>query len=85
MEFIAATHNRHKIAEFERILSSVGRTDDIIRTAESAGLQEDVVEDGKTFEENALLKAAYPAMHGFIGLSDDSGLEVDALGGLPGI
>ncbi|MBQ3791564.1 MAG: non-canonical purine NTP pyrophosphatase [Clostridia bacterium] len=85
MELIAATHNRHKIAEFERILASVGRTEDRIRTAESAGLTEDVVEDGRTFEENALLKAAYPALNGYIGLSDDSGLEVDTLGGLPGI
>lgn len=51
-----------------------------------AGIEEEVPETGATFEENAALKAtAYGAMSGMITLADDSGLEVQALGGEPGV
>ena len=44
-----------------------------------------IVEDGATFEENALIKAAVPASMGYIGVADDSGLAVDVLDGAPGV
>jgi XTP/dITP diphosphohydrolase len=48
-------------------------------------LSVEIVEDGTSFEENAWIKAATPAAMGYIGIADDSGLSVDALGGAPGI
>ena len=45
----------------------------------------EIVEDGKTFAENSLIKASVPAKLGYIGVADDSGLEVDALNGAPGV
>lgn len=49
------------------------------------GIFDDIVEDGLTFEENAMIKARAVAKYGYIGVADDSGLSVDALGGAPGI
>ena len=46
---------------------------------------DDIEENGKTFEENAISKASVPAKLGYIGIADDSGLCVDALGGAPGV
>ena len=65
------------------ILSDLGM--EILSTKE-AGISADIVEDGKTFEENACIKAsAIQKLAGGIVLADDSGLEVDYLGGAPGI
>ena len=51
-----------------------------------AGISEDIVEDGKTYEENALLKAKYVCEKtGMLALADDSGVEIEALHGMPGI
>ena len=51
-----------------------------------AGITEDIVEDGNTYEENALIKAKYVCEKtGMIALADDSGTEIDALDGQPGI
>lgn len=79
MEFIIATHNADKIQEFRRILEPLSIE------AVSADLPE-VEETGTTFAENAYLKAV-SAFHatGKPAVADDSGLEVDALGGAPGI
>jgi XTP/dITP diphosphohydrolase len=77
-----ATTNSGKISELTQALSSLG--------IETRGLEgfttgEDI-ETGSTFEENALLKARYYHRHsGLITIADDSGLEVSALGGEPGI
>ena len=78
---IAATKNKNKIREFKEILP-----DCEILTQEEAGIDIDVVEDGKTFAENALKKARaiFEATH-IPALADDSGLEVFALGGEPGV
>lgn len=78
---IAATKNKNKIREFKEILPDY----DII-TQEEAGIDIDVVEDGKTFSENALKKAQaiFEATH-IPALADDSGLVVFALGGEPGV
>lgn len=85
MKIIAATTNKHKIREIEAITKRYGM--DIISRAE-AGVPDDfdVVEDGTTFEENSYKKAyAIMKLTGLPAVSDDSGLEVDALSGAPGV
>lgn len=80
---LVATHNRGKVAEFADMLADMQVA---WRSLDDAGVTEDVAETGATFRDNALLKArAYAAMTGLLTLADDSGLEVDALGGAPGV
>ena len=84
MTFVIATHNQKKLKELKRILNPLGM--DAV-TAEQAGFTLDEVEEtGATFEENAVLKAvsAYEQT-GMPAVADDSGLEVDALDGAPGV
>lgn len=82
-KIIIASNNAHKIEEIKDILKDFGF--DLVSLRE-AGVNVDVEEDGKTFEENAYKKASEIArITGEISLADDSGLEVDALGGAPGI
>lgn len=76
---VIATHNKHKILEFKRILEPMGI--ELI----TADLPE-VEETGTTFSENAMLKAESAfKVTGLPSVADDSGLEVDALGGEPGV
>ena len=83
VRIIAATQNAGKIREIKKIFSS---PDIQIISMGEIGIDIDVEENGKTFEENALIKArAISAMCNDIVLADDSGLCVDALGGAPGI
>ena len=56
-----------------------------ILTLDALGAVDDVEENGTTFEENALIKARVGAALGYVSVADDSGLEVDALGGEPGV
>lgn len=81
---IFATKNKNKMKEIRQILDGKGYE---ILSMEEAGIYLDVVEDGTTFEENALIKAR--AIRDYVKdavvLADDSGLEVDYLGGAPGI
>lgn len=79
---IAATRNAHKTREIQRILGADFAVRDLSAHPETS----ETVESGKTFEENAVLKAtaASRQLPGLI-VADDSGLEVDALGGAPGI
>ena len=79
MKFVIATHNQHKLQELQRILAPLGIE------AITADLSE-VEETGTTFAENAFLKAQ-PACRetGLPGVADDSGLEVEALDGRPGV
>ena len=81
---LLATSNEHKLDEVRQILCPLGFT---VQGLDSTGLSiPEPVEDGTTFEENARIKAvAYARAAGRISLADDSGLEVDALGGAPGI
>lgn len=85
---VLATHNRGKLAELRDLLAAALPGADVERLvvdAAAAGAP-DVVEDGTTFEANALLKArAAAAATGLIAVADDSGLAVDVLGGAPGI
>ncbi len=83
MKLLLASNNAKKRAELERILSD--RSIDIVTPAELS-INLEPVEDGATFEENALIKAtAFARLHEGPVLADDSGLEVDALEGAPGI
>ncbi len=86
MKLLVASNNAHKIAEIRQILAPHF---DSILSLRDVGLNIDVVEDGETFEQNALKKAneVLAAAGGIADavLSDDSGLMVDALGGAPGV
>lgn len=83
MKLILASNNAHKLREFREILEPLGIH--IIPQSE-AGCHFEVDETGTTFEENAYLKAvAVTQATGLPAVADDSGLEVDALGGEPGV
>ena len=92
MRIVFATGNKDKMKEIRRIL---GNLDAEILSMKEAGVFEDVVEDGTTFSENAAIKASAiyklleekdpEAAKETVVLADDSGLEVDYLGGEPGI
>ena len=80
---LLATNNAGKVAEFRRLLDGCGW--EIVAPAE-VGLKLAVEETGQTYAENARIKAAaYAEAGGLVTLADDSGLEVDALGGRPGL
>jgi XTP/dITP diphosphohydrolase len=82
MRVVVATGNPHKLAEIGRILEGL----DVQLVAMTELGVESPVEDGDTFEANALLKArACVEATGLPAIADDSGLEVDALGGDPGV
>ena len=86
MTIVFASNNAGKIREVAKILSECFAPDDVTVLALSdIGFDGDIVEDGATFEENALIKARAVAKLGYLCIADDSGLEVDALGGAPGI
>ena len=79
---VLASGNAHKIRELRELLGHRYR----IITMQDAGFEGDIEESGKTFEENAVIKAeTVRDATGFLTLADDSGLEVDALGGAPGV
>jgi len=78
---VLATHNSHKVEELRRILGPVLEGIDLIGYDGP-----EPVEDGDTFEANALIKARAAAVFtGLPSIADDSGISVDALGGAPGI
>ncbi|MFQ5420579.1 MAG: XTP/dITP diphosphatase [Anaerolineae bacterium] len=83
MKLLVATHNQGKVAEFAEMLADLQiewlSLDDV-------GVTADVEETGSTFRQNAVMKAAWYAQEtGLLTLADDSGLEVDALDGEPGV
>ena len=83
MKLLVATRNRHKLVEIRDILNVPGL--ELLAADEVPGLP-DVEEDGVTFEANALKKAVMLARaSGMWTVADDSGLEVEALGGAPGV
>ena len=84
MKFFIASKNKHKIAEFVRILEPMNI--DVISEADLSKPLIEVEETGKTFEENAFLKANCAMLEtGLPSIADDSGLCVDYLDGAPGI
>lgn len=81
MKLIVATRNQGKLAEIKAILSN-----ETVLGQDEAGVDVEVAETGTTFAENALLKArAIASLADCAVLADDSGLEVDALDGAPGV
>ncbi len=84
MKIVLASNNKNKIRELQAILSEkLGEVE--IMSLSDIGFEGDIIEDGETFEENAMIKARAVSALGYIGVGDDSGLSVDALGGAPGI
>jgi XTP/dITP diphosphohydrolase len=80
---LVATGNPGKLIEIQSLLDDLKIK---LLTPDMIGIALNVDEDGDTYEENASLKAsAFAGTSGLVTLADDSGLEVDALGGLPGI
>ena len=82
-QLLIATNNQGKIKELHELLDDLGIQ---LVTPSQIGLDLDVVEDGHTYTENATRKAlAFAQASGLVSLADDSGLEVDALDGAPGL
>lgn len=82
-KLLVATHNQGKVAEFAELLQGL---DVEWLSLDDAGVTVEVDETGTTFRENAVLKAeTYAREAGLLTLADDSGLEVDALNGRPGV
>jgi XTP/dITP diphosphohydrolase len=80
---LIASQNRGKIAEIKALLA--GELLELV-TADEVGISLTVEENGQSYHQNAAIKAkAYTHAAGLVSLADDSGLEVDALGGQPGI
>jgi len=83
MTFVIATNNAKKLIEFRRVLDRLN-IDSI--SLKEAGVDVEIEETGTTFEENSLIKArTVCAITGMPTVADDSGLEVDCLGGAPGV
>ena len=79
---VFASNNAHKLEEIRAILG--GKFE--VKSLKDIGCEADIPETGTTFRENALQKAQYVKEHfGFDCFADDSGLQVDALGGEPGV
>jgi XTP/dITP diphosphohydrolase len=82
-KLLIASNNRHKIEEFGRIFADLPFE---VTYPHQEGIELDPAETGQTFEENAIIKAkAFVEATGLLTLADDSGLEVDALDGEPGV
>lgn len=81
-KLVFATNNAHKLEEVKEV---VGNNFDIL-SLKDIGCHEDIAEPGETLEENALIKARYvKEKYGYDCFGDDTGLEVAALGGAPGV
>jgi XTP/dITP diphosphohydrolase len=82
-ELLVGTKNRHKAAEIRRLLIGLS-----VQVLDLSAFDElpDIAEEGETFEENAVAKASgFARMTGLPAIADDSGIEIDALGGRPGV
>ncbi|WP_372995424.1 XTP/dITP diphosphatase [Lutispora sp.] len=83
MEVVAATNNQHKLEEIRAILKDIGYE---VLSLDDVGIKIDIEENGTTFRENALIKAREIwRLTGKASIADDSGLEVFALNGEPGV
>lgn len=82
-KLLIATHNQGKVREYRTLLADLPLE---VTYLDAEGITFEVEETGETFEANAILKAqAYARASGLLTWADDSGLEVDALGGRPGV
>jgi XTP/dITP diphosphohydrolase len=83
VRYLLATTNQGKLRELQQILADL---DIVLETLDAFPALPEVLEDGSTFAENARLKAIhYSTLTGLPTIADDSGLQVDALGGGPGV
>jgi len=83
VKLLIATNNPGKLREYQEILADLPVT---LTTPAIEGIALDPEETGSTFEENAIIKArVFAQASGLLTLADDSGLEIDALGGEPGV
>lgn len=85
MDIVLASRNKKKITEMNTLLSKYCGDKVKVLSLDDIGYSGDIEEDGSSFFENAIIKASVPASLGYIGIADDSGLCVEALGGAPGI
>lgn len=85
IKVVLATRNKNKINELRTFFKELSNLDISVLSLNDIGYYDDIEENGKTFEENAISKASVAAKLGYIGIADDSGLCVDALGGAPGV
>lgn len=85
MTVVLASRNKGKVAELQRLLAA--ELGDVIelKSLDEVGLTDEIEENGKTFAENAEIKARAATVSGYPGLGDDSGLVVPALDDAPGI
>jgi XTP/dITP diphosphohydrolase len=84
MKIVLASRNAHKIGELQTLLSQYIKDIEIL-SLDDVGIFDEIEENGSTYLENALIKARAAAKSGYIGMGDDSGLSVRALGGAPGV
>ena len=84
MKIVLASRNVKKIKELRELLSEFVPDIEIL-SLDDVGIYGEIEENGETFEENAFIKAYTAAKSGYIGVGDDSGLMVNALGGEPGV
>lgn len=81
-KLVFATNNKHKLEEVKKVVKNKFE----ILSLEDIGCQEDIEEPGETLEENAFIKARYVKQnYGYNCFGDDTGLEVEALNGAPGV
>lgn len=81
-KLVFATNNKHKLEEVKKVVKNKFE----ILSLEEIGCQEDIEEPGETLEENAFIKARYVKQnYGYDCFGDDTGLEVEALNGAPGV
>ena len=83
IKIVLASRNKKKIHELKGLIKASLNTEVDVLSLDDIGFYGEIEENGKTFEENAIAKASVPAKYGYIGVADDSGLCVDALGGEP--
>lgn len=85
MKIVLASRNAGKIRELRKLMNEYFGDRVEVLSLDDIGFYDDVVEDGTTFEENAMIKAHAVSSLGYIGVADDSGLSAWGLGGAPGV
>ncbi len=84
MTFVLASHNEKKVAELRSLLQTYCPDSEVLSLSD-IGFYQEIVEDGATFLDNAMIKSRTISALGYIAVADDSGLIVDALNGAPGV
>ena len=82
---VLASRNKGKLLELQALLRELLGEGIELKSLDEVGIFGEIEENGTTFAENAQIKAQAAAARGYIGLADDSGLAVEALGGAPGV